>query len=1606
MYKKITLLVILTLVTITIYGQTNFNNHIVDQNSSIAGGYGAVVDLDNDGDNDFVTSETSTNQIVWYENDGNQNFTSHVVMNQLSQVYAIGIADMNSDGHPDIWAQVSGTLEFILLINDGNQVFTQASIPELVDVDYADVLDFDYDGKIDLFISNYTTGTMAWLKNEGNLNFTTQTFSIDLTTDFPLIMVDLDNDSKRDFLIRNTTTNEIGWYKNIDNSSFSKQPYSSNIYDDYVYGIYKDIDGDHLNDLIGFSSSTGELSWLKNDGNQSFVKNIIATVTEFPILSIYVEDIDQDQDQDIVIGNFTSKKVVWFENDGSQNFTERIITENIEGGSLDQFIIADIDNDSDKDFLTAGYNSKAVQWFENYFTSQNIGDHAYQSPNLGNHNYVYTIAPQKAMTTLDSVKINSDAIENVQYFDGLGRPMQTVAIRAGGKGEDLITKITYDAFGRQTKDYLPYAESSNTGEKYRPTIDLNGYYKNKYASDFANTIEAEINPYSEKHFEASPLNRILEQAAPGDSWKLDKTSATDHTIKFEYQTNTLDVSDPDADNVRLFEVTFTGDPVATESPSLIENGHYAANELYKTITKDENWQSGQANEKDHTTEEFKDKQGRVLLKRTYGTSTVNTVPQLGAAHDTYYVYDDYGNLTYVIPPKAADNTTIDQNILDELCYQYKYDYRNRLIEKKIPGKGLESIVYDKLDRPVLTQDTNLNTQGVWLFTKYDAFGRVVYTGKYTDNNDRATLQTTFTNKANALDNYEERGTSSLGIEYSNTDFPNTNLEVLTVNYYDDYGFTGVPFNPTTNPETIFNAQTTDKVKSLATGSKTKVLGTTNDWITTVTYYDNKARPIYVYSTNEYLNTTDIIKTDLDFVGKTLKVRTSHIYGNEPELVTLDTFTYDQAGRILKQVQCIGGSTLEDDCGNNGAEGIQNTLVTTETVNPGVTTAIEAGNAIELNPGFEASPIPGQTVEIQITQGTISGSQIELIADNTYDELGQLVTKKVGNIESNALQNVSYNYNVRGWLKKINEDQVNDNDLFNFTINYNDIADVNRRLYNGNISQTQWNTLSDNAATNGNLVSTAYTYTYDALDRIISAVDNTNNYSLSSINYDKNGNVTSLLRRGHTNLGATNFGVMDDLTYSYQANSNKLLKIADAAPIDQFGFKDDAVNTAADTADDYTYDSNGSMKMNTNRGITNILYNHLNLPTQVTVNGQNINYTYDAAGTRLKKVAGSKTVEYAGNFLYENNTLKHIKHNEGYVEPDGNGYRYVYSYVDNLGNIRLNYSDLDGNGTISTSEILDEKNYYPFGGTHEGYNTAINGVYHPYGFNGKEENDENGIEWLDFGARNYDKWGVRWMTIDMKADANGQIGMSPYAYAHNNPVIFIDPDGNCPPGVDCVKAYLFVRSKAKQLQKWGSDKIKNANRVATGMIRTYDKADKTTGGNGISTGRKAQIYASRYLKEFGGETSLNDVSVVKEGKHLDGSKASGLDKTIAVAAVVLPISGKKLKTLGGEGLDALKKVFNKTSNQAKHLDSKHINAAVGDILGNPITINGKTYDHLDEVQNALDGLGNQLGKLNKQIEAGEFSGEVLDAAQNLRSTLQKQKDQITDILNRAVKKANE
>jgi RHS repeat-associated protein len=834
----------------------------------------------------------------------------------------------------------------------------------------------------------------------------------------------------------------------------------------------------------------------------------------------------------------------------------------------------------------------------------------YQAPSWSDQNYVVKRTYQDSVSSIQEVSYRRQLFEEVQYFDGLGRPIQQLAVQQSPDHQDMITPVIYDNYGRQTKTYLSYPSQQNNpshGSYRNNAIDsTHAYYLSTYSADLNSSTP---NPFSESLLENSPLNRVQKQAAPGYDWRM----GGGHEIEFNYQKNA-------SGEVRLFKVVFSGNN--TEAPTLSGSGstYYQPQTLIKTVIKDENHDGSST--KLHTTEEFKDKQGRVILKRTY--AMVNTAVE---AHDTYYVYDDFGNLTYVLPPKVDTRNDVSPTELSELCYQYTYDHRNRLVEKKIPGKAVEYIVYNQLDQPILTQDAKLRQQNKWLYTKYDAFGRVVQTGFYTFTGSRQALITD-------MQNYYNSGTNKLheqktGNSYTNQSYPIANTQPLTENYYDTYNFDLSDF--TLPPNTITN------VKGLAVGSKVKVL-TTSHWITTLMGYDAKGRVIWTGSYNSYLDTRDEAQTQYDFPGKVLQTTTTHTKGSNAPIAVTERFTYDHAGRLTRHTHQIG----------NGPE--------------------------------------------------------ELLAQNTYDETGQLVRKNVGNTLFSPLQQVDYQYNIRGWLKEINDVNSPGSDLFSFKIGYNEGANA---LYNGNISSTRWRTNNtDNSLKQ-------YNYLYDALNRIKSGKDNTTNeqYSLQNVLYDKNGNITRLVRTGHlvenpVAGNASHFGEMDNMYYFYDAG-NKLLRVNDVAN-KTYGFKDSSTNST-----DYSYDVNGNMTSDANKGITNITYNHLNLPTQVTMADGTISYIYAADGTKLQKKktqSGSSVVtDYHGDYVYENNVLKQITQPEGYIDPDGNSWQYVYRLTDIWVNTRITFSDDNNDGSVNSSEIRREQNYYPFGMEHKGYNGSMYGV---------------------------------------------------------------------------------------------------------------------------------------------------------------------------------------------------------------------------------------------------------------------------------------------------------
>ncbi len=878
-----------------------------------------------------------------------------------------------------------------------------------------------------------------------------------------------------------------------------------------------------------------------------------------------------------------------------------------------------------------------------------------------------------------------------QYMDGLGRPIQTVAKGISPLGKDLVSPVVYDEFGRNTLSYLPYVATTNNGSfKTDPFTDQATFAAAQYPG--------EQFFYGKTEYEASPLNRPVKTLAPGNSW-----AGSNRGVSVSYEINNH------PNEVAVF--------VIDNSPGskAYAINWYQTGQLHRTVTTDEHGKR---------VVEYKDKEGKVILKKVEITSFAATLTSHVGWLCTYYVYDDLGNLRAVLQPKLVEKYAplgfpgvMTNTEADELCFRYEYDERNRMIVKKVPGAGEVHMVYDNKDRLIMTQDANMRAQNKWLVTTYDFLNRPVKTYMWVNADDRAT----HADNTNGL----------------TTDYPTTlqlsSAQLLTVTYYDNYDwvsgyYTGMGLSSSLNtayttsgdyiaPSNSAVPYAQAVVKSSATlgmvtGTISQVLEASgNEYVYTLNIYDDKGRLIQVQQASNFHNNCTVTTNQYDWSGKILRSHyKDNFFSNTEHILT--KYTYDAAGRVTQVKKKIG---------------------TTE----------------------------------------------KTIASHTYDELGQLKNKELGGgtlPQSDGAAGgglLDYTYNIRGWMTGINRGYANPNYTaeaatqnqrwfgmqlsydFGYQLQYGGTqTQINQ--YNGNISGIQWQS-------QGSDKKRSYGFEYDAANRLLKAEFSHNaapyvwdysdgvDYSMV-INggYDANGNINGMVQNG---LKGVTSSTIDWMGYTYQANSNKLAAVTDNITADnKLGDFTDK-NTVGD---DYTYDVNGNLKTDKNKKITGIEYNHLNLPVQIEIyNDDNltkkglIKYFYDASGNKLRKVVEENKpgniievtlTNYMGPFVYESkyyspsdpgksvyNKLQYISHEEGRIryfwrdmteterddwiannnldfDEEGNclncvdmgispvppqvpdGYVFDYFIKDHLGNIRMVLTDEEKSNTyLATHE---------------------------------------------------------------------------------------------------------------------------------------------------------------------------------------------------------------------------------------------------------------------------------------------------------------------------------
>ena len=589
-------------------------------------------------------------------------------------------------------------------------------------------------------------------------------------------------------------------------------------------------------------------------------------------------------------------------------------------------------------------------------------------------NYITTYTPRVANFTQQSPVVTNSwdktQVETgIQYLDGLGRPIQSVQVKGSPGGRDIVQPVAYDQFGREASKYLPYAitGSANSDGSYKTDALISGHgVRNFYnptgsgtsGSQQSNGIVVDPNPYSQTVFEPSPLNRVVEQGAPGTPWQPVPNNTTGHTLKIAYTTNNTNLITDTLNTklVALYTITINSDQSRSITRATGTDGNpksYDAGQLYVTITYNENWTGGRGG----TTEEYKDIEGHVVLKRTFNYLSSPVTLQILS---TYYLYDYLGNLAFVLPPMSGADAaaSMSQTTLDNLCYQYRYDERNRLSQKKLPGKGWEYIVYNKLDQPVLTQDAIQRTSNQWTVTKYDALGRVIMTGLW--NAGQAYTLSALQGSIYANPQWDSRDYTNTSTGYNITSYPTTVTTPLTINYYDDYNYTNITGAPTnySGPAGYLTIP-----KGLPTAKKTAVLNTPTDMLWQVMYYDGLGRVIKNYAQHYLggtanLNNYDAITTTYNFTNALTTVTRQHYTTGSttvPLLTAVNTYMYDHMGRKTKTWEQL-------------------------------------------------------TYSSNLPTGNMLVSQVD------YNEIGQALTKHLHSTDSlNFYQNIAYTYNERGWL---------------------------------------------------------------------------------------------------------------------------------------------------------------------------------------------------------------------------------------------------------------------------------------------------------------------------------------------------------------------------------------------------------------------------------------------------------------------------------------------------------------------------------------------------------------------------------------------------------------
>ncbi len=335
-------------------GSENFTMTIL---SSSAGGCAGldVIDVDNDGDLDVVATGYNSDEVFWLQNNGSQVFTKNVIRGNFNGAASIRVFDVDADGDKDI--VTSGILcdSIILLRNNGSQTFVQQFLHPLDGPRSLRLVDFDNDGDTDITFAG--DGGLGWILNAGGV-LTVNQYSTTYTRDF--LVADLNNDNFKDLIFTNYADDYISWQKNNGNATYTGMGYIDSFINSPVAIGAADFTGDGFRDVIGVSNQ--EVKFCTNNAGLTFTKKAL-NYYMYTAKSACHGDFDNDGDVDIMaVGYFN---VYFYRNDGNDQYTTIKIfsTNNSFGG--EEMRAADIDGDGDMDVVYTEGVGNRISWLEN-----------------------------------------------------------------------------------------------------------------------------------------------------------------------------------------------------------------------------------------------------------------------------------------------------------------------------------------------------------------------------------------------------------------------------------------------------------------------------------------------------------------------------------------------------------------------------------------------------------------------------------------------------------------------------------------------------------------------------------------------------------------------------------------------------------------------------------------------------------------------------------------------------------------------------------------------------------------------------------------------------------------------------------------------------------------------------------------------------------------------------------------------------------------------------------------------------------------------------------------------------------------------------------------